>query len=74
MEGGRNAFKILIDKPIGNRPLGRLRRGWEDNIIMDLKEISVSTTNWIDSTHDNQWECFQNFNREIYRKETSRKT
>jgi hypothetical protein len=32
MEEGRRAFKILTVKPTGKRPLGRLRRRWEDNI------------------------------------------
>ena len=39
MEEGRSAFKILTGKPTGKRPLGRLRRRWEDNIRMDLKEM-----------------------------------
>ena len=37
MEEGRSAFKILTGKPTGKRHLGRPRRRWEDNIIMDLK-------------------------------------
>ena len=37
MEEVRNVFKILTGKPTGKRPLGRPRRGWEDNIRMDLK-------------------------------------
>ena len=39
MEEGRSAFKIIIGKPTGKRPLGRLRHRWDDNIRMDLKEI-----------------------------------
>ena len=39
MEEGRNTFKILTDKTTGNRPVGRPRRKWKDNIRMDLKEI-----------------------------------
>ena len=35
------AFKILTDKPTGKRPLGRPRRGREDNIRMDVKEIGI---------------------------------
>ena len=35
MEESRSAFKILTSKPTGNRPLGRPRRRWEDNIRMD---------------------------------------
>jgi hypothetical protein len=34
----RNAYKILAGKPKGKRPLGRLRRRWEDNIEIDLRE------------------------------------
>ena len=37
MEESRSAFKLLTDKPTGNRPLGRPRRKWEDNIRMNLK-------------------------------------
>jgi hypothetical protein len=33
----RNAYKILIGKPEGKRPLGRQRSRWEDNIKMALK-------------------------------------
>jgi hypothetical protein len=35
----RNAYRILIEKPEGKRPLGRPRRKWEVNIKMDLREI-----------------------------------
>ena len=37
MKEGRSAFKILTGTLTGKRPLGRPRRGWEDNIRMDLK-------------------------------------
>ena len=49
MEEGRSAFKILVGTPAGNRPLGRPRRRWEDNIRMDLIEIGINTRNWVDS-------------------------
>jgi hypothetical protein len=35
----RNAYKILAGTSEGKRPLERIRRSWEDNIRMDLKEI-----------------------------------
>jgi hypothetical protein len=35
----RDAYKILVGKPEGKRPLGRPRRRWEDNIKMDLRQI-----------------------------------
>jgi hypothetical protein len=33
----RNAYRILVGKPEGKRPLGRPRRRWVDNIKMDLR-------------------------------------
>jgi hypothetical protein len=35
----RNAYKIFVRKPERNRPVGRRRHRWEDNIGMDLREI-----------------------------------
>jgi hypothetical protein len=32
----RGAYNILVGRPEGRRPLRRPRRGWEDNINMDL--------------------------------------
>jgi hypothetical protein len=32
----RGAYRALVGKPEGRRPLGRPRRRWEDNIKMDL--------------------------------------
>jgi hypothetical protein len=40
-EAMRNAYKILAGKPEGNRPLGRPRHRWENNIKMDLREMSL---------------------------------
>ena len=37
MEECKSAFNILTREPTGKRPLGRPRRRWEDNIIIDLK-------------------------------------
>jgi hypothetical protein len=35
----RNAYRKLMGKPEGKRPLGRPRRRWVDNIRMDLGEV-----------------------------------
>jgi hypothetical protein len=35
----RGAYRALVGKPEGRRPLGRPRRRWENNIEMDLREI-----------------------------------
>jgi hypothetical protein len=32
-----NAYRILVGKPEGKKPLGRPRRRWEDNIKIDLE-------------------------------------
>ena len=48
MEEGRSAFKILTGTPTGKRPLGRPRRRWENDTIMDIKEIGINTRNWVD--------------------------
>jgi hypothetical protein len=34
----RNAYRILVGKPEGKKPLGRSRRRWLDNIKMNLRE------------------------------------
>jgi hypothetical protein len=47
--GERNTYSLLVAKPEGKRPLGRLRRRWVDNIKMDLREIG-----WSDVDRD-QW-------------------
>jgi hypothetical protein len=35
----RNAYRILVGKPEGKKPLGRPRRRWVNNNKMDLREI-----------------------------------
>jgi hypothetical protein len=39
MGEGRGAYRVLVGRPEGRRPLGRNRRRWEDNIKMDLQEV-----------------------------------
>ena len=52
MEEDRRAFKILVGKPTGKRPLGRPRCRWEDSIRMYLKEIGTTARNWVESDQD----------------------
>jgi hypothetical protein len=35
----RNAYRILVGKPEGRRPLGRPMGRWVDNLKMDLKRL-----------------------------------
>ena len=41
-------YRVLVEKHGGKRPLGRPRRRWEDNIKIDLQEVSWEGTDWID--------------------------
>jgi hypothetical protein len=43
----KNAYRILMVKPEGKRPLGRSRRGWEYDIIMGFREIGWDGMHWI---------------------------
>jgi hypothetical protein len=57
----RNAYRILMRKPEGKRPLGIPRRRWEDNIRMDLIQIGWGGMDWIDLAQDrDQWKAFVN--------------
>jgi hypothetical protein len=48
----RKVYKVLAGKPEGKRPLGRLRRRWEDGIRMDLREIALGGVDWIRLAQD----------------------
>jgi hypothetical protein len=43
----RNAYRILVGKLEGKRPLGRSRRRWVDNIKMDLRQIGWAGSIWL---------------------------
>jgi hypothetical protein len=52
----RNAYRILVGKPEGKRPLGRPRHRWEDNIRMNHREIGWGGMDWIHLAQDRgQW-------------------
>jgi hypothetical protein len=48
----RNAYKVLVGKPEGKRPLGRPRRMWIDNIKIDLRGIGWNGVEWIGLDQD----------------------
>jgi hypothetical protein len=57
----RGVYRVLVGRPEGNRPLGRPRRRWEDNIKLDLREIGFDGSNWIRLAQDMvQWRAFVN--------------
>jgi hypothetical protein len=43
----RNAYRLLVGRPEGKRSLGRPRRKWVDNIMMDLGEVGWGDVDWI---------------------------
>jgi hypothetical protein len=43
----RGAYRVLVGKPEGKRPLGRPRRRWVDNIRMHLQEVGCGDVDWI---------------------------
>jgi hypothetical protein len=52
----RNAYRILVGKPEGKRPLGKPICRWVDNIKMGLREIGTDVVDWIDMAQDrDQW-------------------
>jgi hypothetical protein len=61
MEEGRSIYSVLVGRPKDERPLGRPRHRWEDNIKMDLREIGINGANWIQLAQDGvQWQACVN--------------
>jgi hypothetical protein len=57
----RNAYRILVGKPEGRRPLVRPRRRWVDNIKIDLREIGWDVVDWVNLAQDrDQWKALVN--------------
>ena len=47
-----------MGKPEGKRPLGRIRRRWEDNIKMDFQEVGFGGMDWIELVQDrDRWQA-----------------
>jgi hypothetical protein len=57
----RNAYRLLVGKAEGNRPLGRPERRWVDIIRMDLGEVEWGDVDWIGLAKDrNRWRAVVN--------------
>jgi len=55
----RGAYRVLVGKPEGKRPLGRPRRKWVDTIWMDLQEVGCGYVDWIGLAQDRDgWRRF----------------
>jgi hypothetical protein len=57
----RHAYRLLVGKPEGKRPLGRPRRRWVANIKIDLLEIRWGGVDWIGLALDrDKWRALVN--------------
>jgi hypothetical protein len=58
---GEGVYRVLVGKPEGKRPLGRPRRGWVDNIRMDLQEVGWGYVDWVGLAQDrDRWRTLVN--------------
>jgi hypothetical protein len=48
MEERRGVYRVLVEKPEGERPIGKPRRRLEDNIKKDLQEVGCGGMEWIE--------------------------
>ena len=57
----RGAYRVLVGKPKGNRPLGRPRLRWKDNINMDFQKVGCGSMDWIELAQDgDRWRVLVN--------------
>ena len=57
MRQWRGAYRVLVGKPEGRRPLGRPRHRWQD-ITMDLREVGCGDMDWIKLAKDrDRWQA-----------------
>ena len=57
----RGVYRVLMGKPEGNRPLGRPRRRWEDNIRLDHQEVGCGGMDWVEVAQDrDRWRALVN--------------
>jgi hypothetical protein len=48
----RGVHRVLVEKPVEKRPLGRPRRRWEDNIKIDFQEVVGDCGDWMELAQD----------------------
>ena len=48
----RGAYRVLVEKSEGKRPMWRPRRRWVDNIRMDMQEVGCGYVDWIGLAQD----------------------
>ncbi|KAJ4434636.1 hypothetical protein ANN_23199 [Periplaneta americana] len=60
MGESRNAYRVLVGRPEGKRPLGRPRRRWENNVKIDLREVGYDGRDRINLTQckSDRWRAY----------------
>jgi hypothetical protein len=57
----RDAYRILVGRPEGRRPLGIPRHSWEDVILKWVFKKWAGVMDWIDLAHDrDRWQAVVN--------------
>jgi hypothetical protein len=57
----RDTYRVLVEKPDGERPLGKRRHRWEENIKMGLQEVGFGGMDWIELAQDrDRWRTLVN--------------
>ena len=58
--------RVLVGRPEGKRPLGRLRRRWEGNIKMDLQEVGGGCGDWMElAQYRERWRALVSMVRKL---------
>ena len=59
--GEESIYRVMVGEPEGKRPLGRPRRRWKDNIMMDVQEVGCGSMDWIELAQDrDRWRALVN--------------
>jgi hypothetical protein len=61
MDENKHAYRLMVGKPEGKRPIERTRHKWVDNVNMDLRGIGWGGMDWIHLAQDrSQWRALVN--------------